>query len=98
MRIASLVETVIKLANRGVCDEISDNTYYRSSLLLGLEGYRNYTQAANMLKITKNYLNVLISKHKNEIGEPFHRPIMGQNKWLSLSQINKLEKYIKINL
>jgi len=99
MHVLSLIHTVTKFFERGICDNITnenlnDRIYY-SSLLIGLDGYRNYSQAAKMLCISKTYLYFLISNHKDIIGEPFHNPILGQNNWLSLSQIKKLEMIIK---
>ena len=99
MYILSIINVIGKLAEkRLLCAEVNDKSLseeiYHSSLLLGLHGYRNYTQACEMLKINKSYLYHLISKHKEEIGEPFHLPILGQAKWLSVYQIEIIEKIL----
>jgi len=94
------LNSIAKLFERkGLCDDITNDNLsekiYQNALALGVEGYRNYTQAAKMLGISKNYLYVLISQHKDEIGEPYHNPILEKANWLTVNQIKKLETILK---
>ena len=96
MFIVPLLNNIIKLIDkRGICDRVNDDnlseSIYHSSLLIGLEGYRNYNQTAQLLGISKEYLYTLISNNKDEIGEPFHHSVLSQSKLLSLFQIKKIK-------
>ena len=99
MYLLSIINVIGKLAEkRLLCADVSDKTLtaeiYHSSLVLGLHGYRNYTQACEMLGINKTYLYYLLSIHKDKIGEVFHSPILGKSKWLSIYQIEVLDSLI----
>jgi len=95
----SIVSSVAKLLERrNLCENVSDENLhekmYMASLMLGIEGFRNYTQAAEILGIKKEYLYYLISTHREEIGEPLHHPIFGKENILSVYQIQRLKKIL----
>ena len=101
MQIKGLVMAISKVIERGMCDHLTDEnlnqTIAESSLRFALPFYKNYVQTANILNIKPSYLNYLISKNKTEVGNPFHDPILGKNNWLSVYQIQKLERILKNN-
>ena len=95
MFVMNLINSISKLVERGMCDHVTDEnlneSIYRSALELGIQGYKNYAQAAEILGIKTNYLYQIVSKYNNEIGDPFHNPILGKNNLLSTYQIRKIE-------
>lgn len=85
-----------------ICKNVSDDnlnqSIYHGSLLLGIQGYKNYAQASQELGISSENLRYIISTKKNEIfegGKPFHHPIFGKNNLLSLVEIKKIRKILR---
>ena len=95
MYITTLFSNISKLIEKKlICEDVTDKTInetiYKSALLLGVQGFRSYTQAAKELGISKTYLGYLLHTYKDIIGKPFHHPIFGKNNLLSIYQLEKL--------